>query len=119
MHMQRGEVRNPIVILVLTYVTCSIYALIWTWQVVKEVNSGLGRQEFNFATELVLSILTCGLWGLWFQWRLCHAVVELQRRWGVAVEFDPALLMVFSILGVGPFFMQTGLNRVWTEGTPA
>ncbi len=116
--MQRGEVRNPVTVLLLIYVTCGIYGLIWMFAVIDDINKGLGREEFNAMKEIGLTIVTCGMWGLWFQWRLCNAVVELQKAWGVEPEMEPTILFVLNFVYVGPLFMQKSLNNAWENGTP-
>lgn len=116
--MQRGEVRNPVTTLLLVMFTCGIYAIIWMFAVVGDINKGLGREEFNFVKEILLSIVTCGLWGIWFQWRLCHAVAEVQQAWGVEPEMDGPILFVLNFVGIGPLFIQKSLNNAWENGTP-
>lgn len=116
--MQRGEVRNPIMVVVLPMLTCGIYGLIWFFQVCEDLNKGLGRQEFNAVKELALTFVTCGLWGYYFIWRICEAVVEVQKQWGVQPNMDAPILFVMSLIGIGPFFMQSGLNNAWENGTP-
>lgn len=116
--MQRGEVRNPVTVLILGIVTCGIYQLIWLYSICGEINQGLGREEFNFVKEFLLSIVTCGLWGIWFMWRLCEAVVELQKAWGVEPEMDAPILFVMNFVSLGPLFIQKSLNNAWENGTP-
>lgn len=116
--MQRGEVRNPVTVLILGFVTCGIYQIIWLNSVCSEINQGLGRDEFNFVKEFLLGIVTCGLWFIWFMWRLCEAVVELQKAWGVEPDMDQPILFVMNFLYVGPLFVQKGLNNAWENGTP-
>ncbi|MBA2663787.1 MAG: DUF4234 domain-containing protein [Bradymonadaceae bacterium] len=116
--MQRGEVKNPVTVLILTMVTCGIYAIIWILQTVADINKGLGREEFNAVKELVLSVVTCGLWGIWFQWRLCESVVKLQQAWGVKPQMEAPILFLMCIFGLGPFFIQQSLNAAWEQGTP-
>ena len=116
--MQRGEVRNPVQVLILIYVTCGIYGLMYFFAVCDDINKGLGREEFNAVKEIVLTIVTCGMWGLWFQWRLCNAVVELQKAWGVEPEMEATILFVLHFVYVGPLFMQKSLNNAWENGTP-
>ena len=117
--MQRGEVRNPVTVLVLMFVTCGLYGLIWMMGVIDDVNKGLGREEFSAVKEVVLTIVTCGIWGIWFQWRLAEAVVEVQRSWGVQPKMDAPILFVTNfVLGLGPYFVQDSLNNAWENGTP-
>jgi len=116
--MQRGEIRNPIMVLVLPMVTCGIYGIIWILGAIDDVNKGLGREEYNAMKEIGLSIVTCGIWAYWFMWRFSHSVVEVQNKWGVQPAMDAPILFVLSLFGIGPFFIQTGLNNAWENGTP-
>lgn len=115
--MQAGQVRNPVVQLILTYVTCGLYALYWLFVTVEEVNKGLGEERFNFIKEIALSILTCGIWGIWFQWRFAEAVCELQSKWGVKPEMDAPIMFILALFGLGPLFFQMGLNKAWEQGS--
>ena len=114
--MQKGEVRNPIQVLVLSMFTCGIYGLIWLFSVGPEVNAALGEERFNMGKELGLSFVTCGLWAYWFLWRFSEAVVEVQQKAGVQPAMDAPILFATNLFGLGPFFIQTGLNNAWEGG---
>jgi hypothetical protein len=117
--MQRAEVRSPIVVLVLSLFTCGIYSIWYLFFAVPdEINQGLGREEFSSMKELGLSIVTCGLWTFWYMWRICEALVELQKAWGVEPEMDAAIIFILALLGIGPIFIQMALNNAWENGTP-
>lgn len=116
--MQRGEVRNSIMVAVLVMVTCGIYAIIQMMAVMKEVNGGLGRQEYDVNKEIILTVVTCGMWGIWLLFRLSNSVVELQTAWGVKPQFDGLILFLLHFVYVGPYFMQEALNQTWEQGTP-
>ena len=116
--MERGEIRNPIMVLVLSLVTCGIYAIFWVIAACEDLNRGLSRNEFSVVEELLFTIVTCGVWGLWFAWRMSQATAELQKAWGVAPAMTPPMLFVTFLLGLGPVFVQVGLNNAWENGSP-
>ena len=118
--MQRGEVRDPIMVAIFGMVTCGFYNLYWMYMVCEEMNNGLGREEFNFVKELLLSMVTCGAWGLYFWWRLANATVEVQQKWGVQPGQDATIIFVLALVfyPAAPFLMQQGLNNAWENGTP-
>lgn len=115
--MERGEIRNPIMVLLLSIFTCGMYGIIWFVALCDDLNKGLGRQEFHPGKELLLSIVTCGLWGVYLGSRLSDATVEVQRSWGVQPTMDASNLFLLTLLGMGPFFIQRGLNNAWENGT--
>lgn len=116
--MQRGEVRDPIKVLLLCLLTCGIYNLYWIFITGDEVNKGLGREEFNMVKEILLTFVTCGFWGFWFYWRYAHAVVEVQEKWGVKPQMDAPILFLMAFVSLMPFFVQQGLNAAWEHGRP-
>lgn len=116
--MQRGEVRNPVTVLILCLCTCGIYNLYWIYTILGEINGGLGREEFSPTKDLVLGLVTCGLYMLYVLWRVCEAVVELQKQWGVEPEMESTILFVLNFVYVGPMFIQKSLNNAWESGTP-
>lgn len=116
--MKRGEVRDPIMVLILSLVTCGIYNIIWIFKTGEEINQASGFEQFNMVKELLLTFVTCGLWGLWFQWRFAEAVVNVQRNWGVKPQMEAPILFLMAFVSLMPFFVQQGLNDVWQHGTP-
>ena len=116
--MQRGEVRDPVMVLILSIFTCGIYNLIWLFKTGEEINQASGFEQFNMVKELLLSFFTCGLWGIWFQWRFAEAVVNLQKNWGVKPQMEAPILFFMAFVSLMPFFVQQGLNDAWQHGTP-
>lgn len=116
--VQRGEVRDPVKVLIFIVISCGLYGIIWMFKVVDELNKGLGRDEFNVVKELLFTIVTCGLWGMWFQWRIANAAVELQKSWGVEPEMEAPILFILNFVYVGPLFLQKSLNNAWENGQP-
>jgi hypothetical protein len=117
--MQKGEVRNPVTVLLLAMFTCGIYAVYYAFFALPEdINKGLGREEFNGVKELLLTVVTCGAWGIWYYWRAAEALVELQRAWGVEPQMDAPILFIMNFVGIGPLFVQQSLNNAWENGAP-
>ena len=113
--MQKGQVRNPIVVYILTLVTCGLYGLFWIKTTSEEMNAALGREEFNPTMEVVLSLVTCGIWMLWWDWRASEASVEVCRTFGVEPKFESAIAFVITwfFFGVG---IQFNLNEAFEGG---
>ncbi len=118
--MQRGEVRDPIMVVVLSMVTCGMYNLYWLYMAVEEVNKGLGEERFNFFKELAFSVLTCGIYAIYFYWQFSNAVAELQQRWGVQPGQEGPILFALMLFvpPAGTFLIQQGMNNAWENGTP-
>ncbi len=116
--MRRGEVRNPVMTLVLTIITCGFYYFYWMYKTCEEVNAGLATEEYNPGIEILLSIVTCGLWTLWWDWRVGESIYEMEQRWGTDPMMEPALLFLTNFFGLGPLFYQRSMNNAWENGSP-
>lgn len=76
--------RNPIVVVVLSVLTCSIYAYYWLYVTTDELRRETGRSDLSPAIDLLLAIFTAGLWGMWATYRNARIVHEELRAAGVA-----------------------------------
>lgn len=69
--------RNPVVVLLLTFVTCTLYGYWWLFATSGELRRESGRDEPNPWLDLILAVLTAGLWGLYATWRNSRIVHEV------------------------------------------
>ncbi len=113
-----GKVREPIMTLILTILTCWIYYLYWMIVTCEDINKGLGEKRFNWVVEFVLGFLTCGVWFLVWEWRSAEAIVEIEQRWGLQPQMEPVLLFITNFFGLGPLFYQRSMNHAWQQGQP-
>ena len=114
----RGEVRDPIKMILFTYVSCGFYGLILLINVMNELNAGLGEDRYNVVRDLAFGFLSCGIYSIYLLWKIANDMEELQRQWGVEPKFAAPVLFVMNIFYVGPWAMQTSLNNAWENGNP-
>lgn len=113
---ERGEERNIIVVFALTMVTCGLYGLYYNYVLMQDLNKGLGREEYSPVKEIALGFVTCGFWTMWLLWREAASVNEIERDWGLKVEFEQPILFALNFF-VFNVFSQVRLNNVWANGT--
>lgn len=116
--MKRGLVQEPLVVFLLSFVTCSIYWFFWLFRVDSELNAALEREEFNTGLDILLVIVTCGVWVFFVHYKHARAINELQAKVGLPVSSDLAILaIVMTLIGflglLAPAILQNELNRVW------
>lgn len=116
--MERGPVREPVIVLLLMIVTCGLYFFYYYFVSCDEINRGLGYKKLNVGLDFVLGILTCGLWFIWWHWQAAEAVVELEQNWGVQPKMDAPIIFLCSLFGLGEMMMQIGMNNAWQNGMP-
>lgn len=84
--------RNPIVVVILMFVTCGFYSFYWNYVTTKELAAATGRTDLNLTTELLLNVVTCGLFGMYVAYRNQQIVDEWFKSKGIA--HDPKAQMV-------------------------
>ena len=114
--MNKGTERNPITVILLSIVTCGIYAFYWFYLVTKEINDALGEQRISFALYFLLGILCFPLIFVGM-YKIDEALMELQTRVGLPAKSNFILWIILSFFGVGSFIMeyqvQEALNQLW------
>lgn len=109
--------RSVAMCLILTVVTCGLYALYWMVVLTDDINELSGEpQATTGVLSLVFTLVTCGLY--YFYWaykmgdRICNA--KLQR--GMLADSNTGILyLVLSLFGVGIIayaLMQNEVNKM-------
>lgn len=117
--MQRGEVRSPVMVLVLSLITCGIYQLYWIYKVSEETQSHLGLTTTSPGMELLFCIITCGFYTIYWHYKYSKLVAELQQRQGLTPDDNSLICILLTIFGFGivsAMIVQSSLNKVWDAG---
>lgn len=110
------EKRSPGIVILLSIVTCGIYAWYWVYCVSKETKDFLGDDSINPGLEVLLSIITCGIYLLYWFYKYAKYQVDMCRRAAIAETDNSILCLILSILGLGIVsmaIMQNQLNVIW------
>jgi hypothetical protein len=97
-----GQTRNPVMVLVIGYVTCGIYMMIQMWGMLNELKAFRGKDDFN--PILIL------LFPLFFIWPIPAKVLEAKQMAGVP---NPQVASPILYLLLSPYFLAADLNEVW------
>ena len=117
--MEKGSVRNPIQVILLSIVTCGIYYLYWIYKTTDEIKNFMGREDINPALELILVLVTCNIYSLYWYYKYGKIVyLEMTAKVGMDNSEDSTVLLV--ILGllvyvVAGAIMQDKLNAIWNS----
>jgi hypothetical protein len=111
-HGAKGQVRNPVTVLLIGLVTCGIYQMIWFISTAGEMSTYLQRDEPNWLKIMGLSIVTCGLYSLYWQIVVLGPLLqEMQQRAGLANPQNHGWMYIIPYYNV--ILMQQELNKVW------
>lgn len=114
--MTPGEKRDPIMALILSLLTCGIYAIYWVYMTSTEIKNALRTDEVNPVLDVVLTIITCGIWGIYLAYKYPQFILQLQDRVGQPRNDISLVSLILAIVGLAPvslFMVQTELNKVW------
>ncbi|NLJ93871.1 MAG: DUF4234 domain-containing protein [Clostridiaceae bacterium] len=111
-----GTERNPALVVVLSFITCGIYGIVWMYQVSKEINQYTNAQltEPNYSW---LSIF-CLVFFYINSYKLDQAIIQIDRVEGRHSESRYLIWLILSLFfGVGNAMMQyqvqESLNEIW------
>jgi len=107
--------REPITVLLLSLVTCGVYALIWKYQTTEELRQATGDNSINPALDIVLTVLLCGLWGFYTDYRNAKKLHELAQANGLQRSDQSTIVLVLNLFGLGiasVFILQGEFNAL-------
>ena len=112
-NIQRREAGMAIL---LSIITCGIYAIIWFFWIVSDLNTAdPGPNDKDPATVLLLSIVTCGIYGIIWLFNAGQKVDNIRQKNGEAPSGSGTTYLLLSLFGLGIvvyYMIQTELNKV-------
>ena len=103
--------------LVLTIVTCGIYAIFWRNRQMKAVNALIGQEKYNIVTWLLLSIVTCGIYAIYTLYMMAQDITAAQKAKGLPsndnLSLLSVLLSVFGLVIVVDALHQVEINKLY------
>lgn len=120
--MRKGTVRDPLVVLVLTVLTCGVYYLWWVYETSREIDEYLGDSTIPPLVHVLLFLVTGTLWGYVFDFLTAQRIVRMQERAGMTPKDNSVLYLILDLLGAGPIgglglvstlMQQSDLNAIY------
>lgn len=116
--MYKGETRNPLLVVLLSIVTCGIYWIIWAYMISEEINRAFGEKKIDPVIFFILGIFCFPLIFVGM-YKVDEAMFELNNRAGLPANKNFIIWLLLSLLGVGSVFMgyqvQEQLNILWEK----
>ena len=108
--------RNIVTAILLSIVTCGIYALIWQVNLDKELNELAGTpEEAKGWMVVVLTLVTCGIYGWIWIYKMGEKVEVIKANAGQPAGNSQILFLILQICGLGLvnfYIMQNTINSV-------
>ncbi len=93
--------RSVGVCILLSLVTCGIYALYWFVCLTDDTNAVTGRVGPSGGCALLYTLVTCGIYGLYWNYKLGEALDNEALRRGRPTGSLSILFLVLSAFGLG------------------
>jgi len=111
-----GTKREPIVVILLSFVTCGIYSLYWHYKAGDEIRTALGKPD-AINPVLVFAGIICFPFMFYYVYTIDKGLAELAQKRGVAYSSNFVLWLLLCLIGVGffveMFMVQDKLNDIW------
>lgn len=114
-----GEYRDPIMIILLSIITCGIYFYIWHYKVSEEINNYVGNQEAT--SPLMAALGFCCFIPTWINMsQVDNILFDINMRERRRSEKRFILWLLLSlVVGAGSFIymyqVQDNLNEIWEQ----
>ena len=114
--MNKGMVRSPITVILLSIITCGIYEIYWLFKVSGEVNNALGEERISAPLYFLLGLLCFPLIFVGM-YKLDIGILDIRSRIGLPANKNFVLWLILSFFGVGvivfQYQVQSQLNEIW------
>lgn len=107
--------REIAISLILSLVTCGIYAIYWFIVMTDDVNKVSNENGTSGAMAFVFSLLTCGIYTYFWNYKMGKQMHEAGRKNGIEIADNSILYLVLSLFGLGIVnycLIQNDLNKL-------
>ena len=106
---------NIAVGIILTIVSCGLFAIYWQYKQISALNQLYGRKEFDFLFWFALSFVTCGLFGIYYEYKMADGINEVKEQRGLRVDSNfPIVCLLLTLLGFYIVSMALQQNEINT-----
>lgn len=112
-----GTLRNPIMVVFLSIITCGIYTLFWMYSFASELKLYLSDETINPGVDLLFSIL-CFPYFYYWVYKYSKLVESAQEKAAMTKDDNATLNIILSIFGLGLVSMailQSSANKIWEK----
>ena len=114
--------RNIAVAIVLSIVTCGIYAIYWFIVLTDDARMAANDNEVpGGGIAFLLTLITCGIYGIYWAYKMGKTLVKAKEKNNLPAEDNSVLYLILQLLGFGIInyaLMQNDLNQI-ARGTKA
>ena len=108
--------KNIALAIVLSFITCGIYGIIWYISMVNDVNSICNDEKSNQSGGIVflLTLVTCGIYGIIWFYQAGQRMNAAGKKYGIEIADNSIIYLVLYLVGlsiVSYGLLQSDLNK--------
>ena len=105
--------RNIVVAIILSLVTCGIYAIVWFIMITDEVKEVSGDQEMQSGgMAFLLTLVTCGIYGFFWAYQVGKATEKIQTKIGKQSSDTSILYIILYAVGLSIVIYALSQNEL-------
>lgn len=100
---------------VLSIITCGIYAIYWFVVLTNDVGKLSRDPSFTGGKHVLLTLVTCGIWSYIWSYQVGKQVAEAQRQRGHMGSDNSVLYLILTFFGLGIVtyaLVQSDVNKL-------
>jgi hypothetical protein len=101
--------------IILSLITCGIYAIYWFIVLTNDVGKLSGDSTFTGGKHFLLTLVTCGIWSFIWSYQVGKLIGEAQRQRGLMVSDNSVLYLILTFVGLGIVtyaLVQSDVNKL-------
>ena len=108
--------RNIVTCIILSFVTCGIYGIIWFINMVNDVNAVCQDEKSSQSggTVFLLTLITCGIYGLIWFYNAGKRMSVAGNKYNMTISDNSVMYLVLALIGLGIVdycLIQSDLNK--------
>lgn len=110
--------KNIVTSIILSIITCGIYAIIWFITITDDMRYASGDQTLEGGKAFLFTLLTCGIYGYYWAYKMGKAQAQAQANRGMIVSDNSVLYIILQLFGLGIIsycIIQSELNKMSTS----
>lgn len=108
--------RNIAVSIILSIITCGIYAIYWFIVLTDEAKDASGSESATSGgIAFLLTLVTCGIYGYYWAYKMGETISTAKSKNGLEANSNSILYLILQLLGLGIVnyaIMQNDLNAI-------
>lgn len=98
----RYEERSPVMVLLLTLVTCGLYLVYWYYCFYRDIYSITGRTPTGlpFFVDIIIAVFTAGLWGAYVDYGISRELQRIRQANDIDLPDSTVLVLALDVVSI-------------------